>query len=916
MRIKREYQSWVANETLEDYALRYAARSYRRWSPFTLANTAIGGVSFLALEAIGASVTLSFGFQNAFPAILLVCALIFLIGLPVAYHASVANVDIDLLTRGAGFGYAGSTITSLIYASFTFIFFALESAILAQALAIATGLNLTVGYLVCSLVIVPMVFFGVTLINKLQMWTQPLWAVLLVLPFAYILRHDPGVLAQWAAFTGREAVSPAFNVLAFGAATGVLFSLMGQIGEQVDYLRFLPDRTPQNRWRWWSALLLAGPGWIVIGGLKVLAGSLLAVLALQAGVPANHAMEPIHMYVWAYGQVFDRPEVVLAVAMLFVLVSQIKINVTNAYAGSLAWSNVFVRLAHYHPGRVVWLVFNVLIALLLTLLGIFSTLEAVLSVYSNLVIAWLGALAADLVVLKPLGISPRHIEFRRAYLYAFNPVGCGAMLIASLAGIGAYSGLLGALAQAYCAFIALGASFASAILIAYATRGRYYIAREDPNPLDKHADEPIRCCICERDYEAPDMAHCPFYAGPICSLCCGLDNHCHDACKAPGAAAQMQAAPWQGSFLRILPPHFLRRLARFLGLFVIAAAAMGAVFLLAYRLIGEGHASHADGMGGLLLRVYSATLPLLAFGAWWIVLSHESRELAQAELMESLRHLESARKHLVDAEKMASLGGLVAGVAHEINTPVGIAVSAASYLQDRTSATQALVASNELAPEALQRYLSDAAQSARLLLSNANRAAELVQSFKQMAVDQTSEKRRSFDLGDYIRETVVSLDPRLRDTHVQLLIDCPAGIAMNGYPGAIAQILTNLVMNSLVHAFGSGDTGPVRGTIRIAARLAAGDEVVIRYADDGSGIPDALHEKIFEPFFTSRRGKGGSGLGLHLVYNLVTQRLGGTIAVGHAGSTHGGGTVFTLRMPRITPSAKATIPIVSARTLP
>ncbi|MGT2428164.1 purine-cytosine permease family protein [Cupriavidus basilensis] len=443
MRIKREYQSWVANETLEDYALRYAARSYRRWSPFTLANTAIGGVSFLALEAIGASITLSFGFQNAFPAILLVCLLIFLIGLPVAYHASVANVDIDLLTRGAGFGYAGSTITSLIYASFTFIFFALESAILAQALTIATGLNLTLGYLVCSLVIVPMVFFGVTLINKLQMWTQPLWVLLLVLPFVYILRHDPGVLAQWAAFTGRDGASPAFNVLAFGAATGVLFSLMGQIGEQVDYLRFLPERTAQNRWSWWSALLLAGPGWILIGGLKVLAGSLLAVLAVQAGLATGKAMEPMHMYVWAYGQVFDQPEVVMTVALLFVVVSQIKINVTNAYAGSLAWSNVFVRLAHYHPGRVVWLVFNVLIALLLTLLGIFSTLEAVLSVYSNLVIAWLGALAADLVVLKPLGISPRHIEFRRAYLYAFNPVGCGAVLIASMAGIGAYSGLLG-----------------------------------------------------------------------------------------------------------------------------------------------------------------------------------------------------------------------------------------------------------------------------------------------------------------------------------------------------------------------------------------------------------------------------------------------------------------------------------------
>jgi len=906
MRIKREYQSWVANETLEDYALRYAARSYRRWTPFTLANTALGGASFLALEAIGASVTLSFGFQNAFPAILLVCLLIFLIGLPVAYHASVSNVDIDLLTRGAGFGYAGSTVTSLIYASFTFIFFALESAILAQALRLATGLNLALGYLVCSLMIVPLVFFGVTLINKLQMWTQPLWAVLLVLPFLYILRHDPNVLAQWAAFTGRDGGSPRFDMLAFGAATGVLFSLMGQIGEQVDYLRFLPDRTRENRRAWWSALLFAGPGWILIGGLKVLAGSLLAVLAIGAGVPGKQAMEPIHMYMWAYGQVFDRPEVVLAMALLFVLVSQIKINVTNAYAGSLAWSNVFVRLAHYHPGRVVWLVFNVVIALLLTLLGIFSTLEAVLSVYANVVIAWLGALVADLVVLKPLGVSPRHVEFRRAYLHAFNPVGCGAMLIASLAGISAYAGLFGPAAQAYSAFIALGASFLSAIAIAFATGGRYYIARDNTHYREHGADEPLRCCVCERDYEAPDMAHCPFYQGPICSLCCGLDNHCHDACKRPGAL-DAQAPARRRGLAGVLAPRFTGRLGRFLGLFGTAAAAMGAIFLLALRLIASGGAPLGESFGDLLLRVYAATLPLLAFGAWWIVLSHESRELARAELMESLRHLESARKNLVESEKMASLGGLVAGVAHEINTPVGIVVSAASYLQDRTDAALAQQARSALGPAEVERYLADAAQSARLLLSNANRAAQLVQSFKQVAVDQTSEKRRGFDLGGYLRETLVSLEPGMRDTRVRLQVDCAPGIAMDSYPGPFAQIITNLVMNSLQHAFADGRAG----TISIAAWQAGDDEIVLRYADDGCGIPRALHEKIFEPFFTSRRGQGGSGLGLHLVYNLVTQRLGGTIAVDDRA---GGGVVFTVQVPRVTPSARAraTIPIAPA----
>ncbi|MGB8421726.1 ATP-binding protein [Paraburkholderia sp.] len=896
MRIKRDYQSWVANETLEDYALRYAARSYRRWSPFALANTALGGISFLALEAIGASITLSFGFHNAFPAILLVCALIFLVSLPIAYYSSEANVDIDLLTRGAGFGYLGSTITSLIYASFTFIFFALESAILAQALELATGINIVVGYLLSSLLIIPLVFFGVTLINKLQMWTQPLWMVLLLMPFVFILYKEPGVLNRWAAFPGlgiggEPGAGHGINLLLFGTAAGVLFSLMGQIGEQVDYLRFLPERTPHNRWAWWSAMLLAGPGWIVVGGLKLLAGSLLAVLALQDGVSVGDAVVPVRMYVTAYEHVFDNPTIALAVATVFVVISQVKINVTNAYAGSLAWSNVFARLTHYHPGRVVWLVFNVLIALLLTLLGIFKTLETVLGVYSNLVIAWLGALVADLVVLKPLGISPRKIEFKRAHLYQINPVGCGAMLIASVVSTCAFAGLFGDYARAYAAFIALLLAFVSAIVIAYATGGRYYIARADLQYADVRRDELVRCCICERDYEAADMAYCPFNQGPICSLCCGLDNHCRDCCKQPEAVT----APVPGNVLpgpATLAPDFGRRIGRFFGLFVIASTATGAVFLLSYRLIEMSDAATRAQLASVLLHTYAATLPLLAFGVSWIVLSQESRELAQGDLIQSLHNLEETRKDLVESEKMASLGGLVAGVAHEINTPVGIVVSAASYLRDRTEATSGKLARQELTADELAHYMRDAAQSARLLLSNADRAARLVQSFKQVAVDQASETRRQFDLSDYLRETVLSLEPKLKEAHVSLRVDCPPGIRMDTYPGPLAQVLTNLVVNSLVHAFAPG----AAGQIVISARKAADDDVLIEHRDDGCGIPDALHEKVFEPFFTTRRGSGGSGLGLHLAYAIVTRTLNGSLSVRNGVPS---GAVFVMCLPRV-----------------
>ena len=889
LRVRREYQSWVANESLEDYALRYSASSYRRWSPGLVCNTAIGGISFLALEAIGATITLNFGFQNALIAVLVVSLIIFLVSLPIAYWCSIANVDIDLLTRGAGFGYIGSAITSIIYASFTLIFFALETAIWAQALQVAIGLNIVVGYLVCSLVIIPIVFFGVTAINQLQAWSQPIWVVMLVAPFGFILYKDPQVLSAWVAFEGGNP-GGGFNILMFGAACGVLFSLVAQIGEQADYLRFLPDRTPANRLSWWAAMLVAGPGWIVIGALKILAGSLLAVLALRAGSNASEAVEPIHMFVRAYQLVVDNPATALVLATVFVTISQVKINVTNAYSGSLAMSNCFVRLGHFHPGRVVWLVFNVLIALLLSLLGIFETLETVLSVYSTVAIAWIGAMVADLLVLKRTGISPPYIEFKRAHLYNINPVGCGATLIASVIAIVAYAGVFGPVVQSLFGFVSLAAAFFSAIVIAYATRGRYYIARSGEQYRNKPPMTLVECCICEREYEAPDMAHCPFYKGPICSLCCGLELHCRDFCKRPDADAD-HASELSQTGLRFRP-HVRRRVGRFLALLGVAAVLLGAAFLLTYRFM-ELHAVPADSqLDNVLLRLYVGTLVVASMGCWWIVLSHESQEQTERELLDSMRHLEHTQQSLVESEKLASLGGLVAGVAHEINTPVGIIVSAASYLSDRTHLAQSLVSASRFDPTTQQRYLRDAAESARLLTSNAERVARLVLNFKRLAVDGISETRRTFDLRDHFLEVIDALHPRLEENKIETSIEVPHGIQMDSYPVSLAQVLTNLTINSIQHAFVPSESK----RITIRAVLRDHDEVRVDYCDNGKGIDPDLRSKIFDPFFTTNRKFGGSGLGLYIVNQLITRQLHGSIALE---LTAGRSTCFVMYFPRI-----------------
>lgn len=868
VRPRRYYQAWIANETLEDYALRYAARSFRKWPMFVITNTALGGISFLALEAIGGAITLSYGFSNAFPAILVVCAIVFVTNLPIAYYSSRYNIDMDLLTRGAGFGYIGSTITSLIYACFTFIFFALEAAIMAQALEIYFDLPLVIGYIVSSLVIIPITFLGVTLISRLQLVTQPIWAAMLVVPFVLIFYEQPGVVAHWVAFAGAAPGASQFNYLYFGAATGVLFSLIVQIGEQVDYLRFLPDRTRANRTAWWRAVIAAGPGWVVIGGLKILAGSLLAVLAIEGGLTYANAVEPIHMYTKAYEYVSADPWVVATAAMLFVLISQIKINVTNAYAGSLAWSNFYSRVTHYHPGRVVWLVFNILISLLLMLLGIFETLETVLAVYANVAIAWIGAIFADLTVLKPLRISPSYVEFKRAHLHNINPVGCGAMAIASAISIAAWLGALGTTMQAYSAVLSLGTAFVLAIAIGIATRGRYYIARAGGLAAPK-ADT-LTCSICAFAYEPDDMAQCPFYDGPICSLCCSLDAHCHDVCKHSDGERTIDVGD-VGAMrpYRMLPPHLIQRSAKFLGVFLALAVVTAAVFLLTYRLIDLDPAIAQADNARLLLRVYLATLVLIAIGAWWIVLSHESRELAERELVASLEMLTETRQELMQQERLATIGQLTATVSHELRNPLGTLSSSIALLRRYVDASDDRVRT-EL--DRLQR--------------NIWRCVHIIE-----------------DLLDFSREKQITLQPVAMDAwvaaqlkelelpdSVRLHVDLRSNASALIDSERMRQAITNTLENAH-QAIAQGD-GPAgaRGDIKVTTRTI-GERVEIAVIDNGPGIRADARDKIFTPLYSTKAF--GVGLGMPLMKRIVEQHHGGI----DVKSEWGKGTTVTIWLP-------------------
>ncbi|RMB04495.1 sensor histidine kinase [Eilatimonas milleporae] len=278
--------------------------------------------------------------------------------------------------------------------------------------------------------------------------------------------------------------------------------------------------------------------------------------------------------------------------------------------------------------------------------------------------------------------------------------------------------------------------------------------------------------------------------------------------------------------------------------------------------------------------------------------THQS-DLANRHLKKTIAALRETRDQLIEQEKLASLGRLVAGVAHEINTPVGVGLTAASYLQEETADFNGAMAGGTAGKEDLQAYMDTSMQASEIILHNLNRASALISSFKQVAVDRTNQERRLFNLKDYIAELVVSLAPVLRGKRHEVTVTGDPGIEIDSYPGAISQIITNLVVNAVRHAYGDRQAGCM--TIDTTSDDAV---FTIEFRDDGKGIPEDNINRIFDPFFTTSRESGGTGLGLNIVYNLTVQLLKGRIL---CESTAGHGTCFKITCP-LSCDADGTVP--------
>jgi signal transduction histidine kinase len=637
----------------------------------------------------------------------------------------------------------------------------------------------------------------------------------------------------------------------------------------------------------------------------MLGGALLAYLAIRHMVPADRAVDPNQMYLAAYEYVFPHYGWAVAATALFVVVSQLKINVTNAYAGSLAWSNFFSRLTHSHPGRVVWVVFNTLIAFMLMEMNVFQALGDILGLYSNIAIAWMMAVVADLVVNKPLGLSPRGIEFKRAHLYDINPVGVGAMALASTLSISAYLGVFGASPQAFSALIAMGVAFAAAPLIAWGTRGRYYIARAPEAVSQPPASQ--RCVICERRYEGPDMAHCPAYQGPICSLCCTLDARCGDLCK-PHASL---AAQWSGALRALLPrrvwPYLDTGLGHFLLLMLVIAPLLAALFGLLYHqeLQSADHLAR-ETVRATFLKAYLALLVVAGIVSWWLVLAHKSRQVAQEESnrqahlllreIESHRQTDEALQQAKQAAEQArhaaeqanhAKSRYISAISHELRTPLNSILGYAQLMGEdaaipshRKHAVSVIRRGGEHLLSLIEGTLDIARiESGKLTLAvKPMRFADLVHELAGLFELQAAAKGLAFRF---------ELEGNLPDV-------------VRGDEKRVRQILINLLGNAIKFTA----AGQVAFRVRHAREMA-----VVEVADTGPGIAEAELAQIFEPFARGNSAGGGApgaGLGLTIA-KMLTDLMGGELC---ARSTPGAGSVFKVRL--FLPQVHAAVPAPSA----
>jgi signal transduction histidine kinase/CheY-like chemotaxis protein len=533
---------------------------------------------------------------------------------------------------------------------------------------------------------------------------------------------------------------------------------------------------------------------------------------------------------------------------------------------------------------VVWLVFNVLVALLLMEIGVYKALEQTLALYSNVAIAWVGALVSDLVVNRPLGLRPSQMEFKRAHLYDVNPVGVGAMTIATIISITAFYGLFGPTAKALSAFVALAVAFVAAPAIAYATDGKYYIARKPKRSWQNI--EAIQCCICEHTFEPEDMSSCPAYAGPICSLCCSLDARCHDLCK-PHARVQAQLSETLG---KLLPQQIFARinsqLGHYLGVFAVSAGLVGLTLGLIYLQTSASVPSDKLLVSDVLWKVFFALTIIIGVVAWLFVLAQQSRRAAEDEtrrqttlLIQEIDAHKRTDSKLQRAKEVAESANLaksryVVGLSHELRSPLNAISGYAQLLEQDQS---------------LQTKPRDQVRVVRRSADHLSGLIDGILDISKIEAGRLYLSRDEVRLSEFLDQLVGMFRLQAAAKGIDFVFKRPAVLPVVVYADEkrLRQILINLLSNAIKFT----QAGSVQFVVHYRSPVCE-----FEVTDTGPGIQATDLERIFAPFERGALGvsqpQTGTGLGL-TISRLLAGVMGGDIKVT---SAVGAGSTFRVKI--------------------
>jgi purine-cytosine permease-like protein len=519
----REDTGWA--ERREDYALRFVPASYRRWGAFSLTGVMLGVATAMFFLAWGGELVTAYGTMNTFVGMIIGTLFIGGIGFVLARIASSTGLDSDLITRGSGFGFMGSAFTSLIYTFNFLMFFAFEGTIMATAVhAYWPVMPLWGLYLIIGFVFIPLTWWGLTIMNWIMWVTVPIYLAFLGWTID-LAATSTNPLPFWS-YTPAHPTDPAAGPALLQVVAAVL-ALISQATIAADIGRFIPSR---KRTSGAAAVGLASQAITFL--LLVMLGAWFTLSFRSSTNPGAYL--PALMGVWG---------------VLFVIVTQLRINVTNVYSGSLAYANFFCRVFHFTPGRQYWVILTSLAGMGLMFGGIFQHLNAVLTFEGVFIMAWVMAVFSDIVINKRLGLSPRNFLYKRAQTYKFNPVGIGALCVALAVALPLAFGVAGPFGKTLAPFLAGAIAFVLAPVIAALSRGRYYQPATTARNIDPElppvgaggVDHAARisglsesrtgCVVCHQQFELAEFAACPFYENPICSVCCAAEAHCGEMCK-------------------------------------------------------------------------------------------------------------------------------------------------------------------------------------------------------------------------------------------------------------------------------------------------------------------------------------------------------------------------------------------------